>query len=125
MKSNEKLDSLIKTIKTGYKQKGERLTNDVIAAAIGISRAQLQKYLNGSENIQSDTFELLYKAYGEYLQNSPEVKSEEDLVSLAMLKVVYKEMAKIKSKVENRPITDCLDDLESETKLIMRELLEK
>ena len=122
MKSKEELEELINSIKTARKRLGNPITNDEIAKSINVSRGQLQKYLNGSHSIQYDTFELLYEAYSDILPKSPKTNSETELTNLAMLKVIYKEVAKLKSKIENKSISDCLDDLETETMLVIREL---
>lgn len=123
MDSNKDLLEVVEFLKNESKLSKEKVTNAQIAEAIGITRGHFQKYLNGSEGVPENTISLIKRAFKKYFESSPIVNSDEELVNMAILKVLYKEVAKLKAKAENRDLEACLDDLEDDTKLIMRELV--
>ena len=59
MSDKETLKLLVNSIKTGAKFRQEKLTNEQIAASLGVKRGQFQKYLSGVEPIPNDTFAIL------------------------------------------------------------------
>lgn len=119
MKSNKELKALIESIKTGAKVIGYRVTNESIATAVGIQRSQLQKYLSGSEKIQDDTFNILSEKFKKELSGVNMIGDKKPTYEQALLKVMVREMAKLKAKVENIDYQSALDDIDDKVELLM------
>lgn len=123
IKSKEDCELLINSInKLGFSRKdiAEFLGYEGGEATINSNLSRIAKSPNRA------FYQKLQKAFNHF--NSiksaiPNVNSNEELVNTAMLKMLYNRVAKITSFIEKKDISNVMDEMDSETTIIMRELL--
>jgi transcriptional regulator with XRE-family HTH domain len=109
-----------------------------ISQETGFNKSSVSKYLNGSQEPSVNFLKAFYKWFNESGKKvshenavnedavdyvTPEVKTEQDVVQAASIKVLYNELAKLKAKMYNMPVKDCLEELKQNTSLIIEDIL--
>lgn len=113
------------------KKQGKSLSNVELAAIIGIrSKSTISEIKAKRQNIQPEAWEKFKQHFKigdseESVQDrgksySPEL--DEFITTRATVKILAQELAKLQSKVYNKPVEDCLEDMERSTTLLLREL---
>ncbi len=104
-------------------------TQEEVAKSIKYSAVQMSRLINSPAKHEVE--EILIKKFPELLQNVPperivihgeEMTEKDHLMNKAVVKVLYQEVAKLNSKVFGRPFQECLDELEQNTILVLRDL---
>ena len=121
----------------GSKEDCELLINSI--NSLGFSRKDIAEYLGyegGDATINSNLsraskapnksfYIKLQKALKHFKASAevfPVVNTEEELLNTATLKMLYKHVAKITSSLEKKDISKVMDEMDADTKIVMREL---
>jgi hypothetical protein len=124
MNLKEELNSLVNAVKSLYKSNGEKITIEIMAKRIGLSRSYFSALLGGSEEIKQkhiDDFKAYYKEElaGNFIPSQP---GDWNNYNLAMLKMLYQRVAKSESERLGLPIKKVMDEMDAETKIAYQEL---
>lgn len=115
MDLNHRLVAIVETIMAARLKRGEKLTQDQIAEAIGRDRAHFNSALNGKRKATKSLIAFLERTFAEDLAEKPGVPGDIFNRERAQIKALWHHVAKLEAAVFNISLEQSLNGLEDDT----------
>jgi transcriptional regulator with XRE-family HTH domain len=122
MKLQEEYNSIVNYLQIHVKEGNKKLSKEKIAKRLNLSRGHFSALLNGNEEIKRFHLDQIRAEFKDELSGSAN-NTDEAVVQAATIKMLYNEVAKLKSKVTGQSYEDCLNDMEQSTISIVKDIL--
>lgn len=119
MDYQKQLIELIKKIKEHYKKTGRRITQEAIAEKMYIGKTYLSNLISGTQPTSEKHVTILREQFHAELSEVNKIGEDKPTYDQALLKVILREVAKLKAKSEKIDYEKALEEIDDKVDLLM------